>query len=46
MVISMLIIVCFEDLWVNEVSISFLQHLDLKIKRLTHTWSFNQENRN
>ena len=26
----MLTIVCYEDLWVNKVSISFLQQLDLK----------------
>ena len=28
----MLTIVCFGDLWVNKVSISFLQQLDLKNK--------------
>ena len=32
----MLTIVCFVDLWVNKVNISFLQQLDLnkKIKQL------------
>ena len=31
----MLTIVCFEDLWINKVSISFLQQLDLKNKNKT-----------
>ena len=31
----MLTTVCFEDLWVNEVSVSFLQQLDLKMKNKT-----------
>ena len=31
-VISMLTIVCFGDLWVNKVSVSFLQQLDLEYK--------------
>ena len=35
MVISMLIIVCFGDLWVNKVSVSFIQQLDIKTKNKT-----------
>ena len=31
----MLIIVCFGDLWVKKVNISFLQQLDLKNKNKT-----------
>ena len=31
----MLIIVCFGDLWINKVSIGFLQQLDLKNKNKT-----------
>ena len=31
----MLTIVCFEDLWVKKISISFLQKLDLKNKNKT-----------
>ena len=33
--------VCFGDLWVNKVSVSYLQQLDLKIKIKTwHTVPF------
>ena len=31
----MLTIVCFGDLWVNKVSSSFLQQMDLKNKNKT-----------
>ena len=31
----MLTIVCFVDLWVNKVSVSFLQQLDIKNKNKT-----------
>ena len=29
----MLTIVCFGDIWVNKVSVSFLQQMDLKNKK-------------
>ena len=35
MVISMLTMLCFKDLWVNKVSVGFLQQLDFKNKNKT-----------
>ena len=35
----MLTIVCFGDLWVNKVSISFLQQSTLKIK-IKHRYNY------
>ena len=36
----MLTIVCLGNLWVNKVSVSFLQQLDLKKNKNKHWYNF------